>query len=244
MSSPVAGYDILHWDSDVFEFPVARLRDTDDRNALQTAIEAARESGVKLAYLFAKGEESAQAAISLDGQLISERVTFAREVTDDAGFAFAREDTSIVLEPWHDTSPSADLLRLARDAGSYSRFRVDPKVPKRVFNQIYDAWIINSLNKKIADEVMVIRDGSSISGLVTVGAKDGRADIGLLSVREEARGRGLGKALVRAALEWALAKGHREAQVVTQRANIPACRLYSSCGYSVESAEQVFHFWF
>jgi dTDP-4-amino-4,6-dideoxy-D-galactose acyltransferase len=133
------------------------------------------------------------------------------------------------------------VLHLAREAGRFSRFRVDPSSER--FSTIYDAWIINSVSGLMAKEVMVTPDAASLSGLVTVGVKDGRADIGLLAVREDSRGRGLGKGLVQASLDWAARRQFREAQVVTQRANVAACRLYESCGYTIERAEHVFHFW-
>jgi dTDP-4-amino-4,6-dideoxy-D-galactose acyltransferase len=135
------------------------------------------------------------------------------------------------------------LFELARDAGRYSRFRIDPKVPKGVFERIYDAWITNSINGTIADEVLVIRDGAAVSGLVTVGVKNGRADIGLLAVRVQARGRGLGRALVEASHDWAATRAISEAQVVTQGANVEACRLYEACGFARERVEHVLHFW-
>lgn len=244
MSSPGRDYEILEWDSGVFGFPVARIPDKGNQDTLDAALKEARRSGVRLAYLFSESDESARIAESLNGSLVSERVTFARGVTaGQVDSILATANTSSIVERWEGVTPTNELLHLAREAGRYSRFRVDPRVPVQVFEQIYDAWIRNSLTKQIADEVMVIRDRSSLVGLVTVGAKGERADIGLLAVAEEARGRGLGKALVRASLEWALRRHFREAQVVTQGANLPACQLYMSCGYTIERAENVFHFW-
>jgi dTDP-4-amino-4,6-dideoxy-D-galactose acyltransferase len=243
MNSPDCGFEVLQWDSAVFGFPVARIVGTGNQNALDGALENARQAGVRLAYLSAESDELARMARSLNGTLVSERLTFARALTSDSGLFFADSANASPVERWEGTTPTAELLHLARDAGRYSRFKVDPRVPSGVFEQIYDAWITNSLNKQIADEVMVIRDGSSLTGLVTVGSKDGRADIGLLAVREEARGRGLGKALVQASLKWAAQAHFRLAQVVTQGANHPARHLYVSCGYTVERVENVFHFW-
>ena len=244
MTSSEASFEILEWDSAVFGFPVGRVDATEDRTAMATAVDDARRQGVRLIYLLTEREAVAHVAASLSGTLISERVTFARAVTaGDADRFPAPKDHTVLVERCQESTPTPALLDLAREAGRYSRFRIDPGVPKGVFERIYDAWITNSLTGEIADEVMVTRDGSSITGLVTVGMKNGRADIGLLSVREDARGRGLGKSLVHASLDWAVRRKLPEAQVVTQQANVAACRLYESCGYTMERGERVFHFW-
>lgn len=236
------GWQILEWDSGAFGFPVARLEETENESSMAAAIDNARREGIRLIYLLTESREVARAAETLGGTLISERVTFVRAVTIPDAIA-SRAGPSVVVEQWKGTAATPELIHLARQAGHYSRFRVDPRIPREIFERIYDAWISNSLSGQIAEAVMVIRDASSLLGLVTVGEKNRRADIGLLAVHERARGRGLGKKLVGAALDWALQRQFRDAQVVTQRANVEACRLYESCGYSIERGELVVHFW-
>jgi dTDP-4-amino-4,6-dideoxy-D-galactose acyltransferase len=237
-------WELLPWDSGVFGFPVARIAASAHRNTLKAALDDARREGVRLIYLLTESSDVAREAQSLGGVHVSERVTFVRAVAPGDANSDASSGTPVIMvETWHGTTPTPELLELARDAGRYSRFRLDPKVPIGVFERIYDAWITNSINGTIADEVLVIRDGAAVSGLVTVGVKNGRADIGLLAVRAQARGRGLGRALVKASLDWAAHRGLREAQVVTQGANVEACRLYETCEYAIERVEHLFHFW-
>lgn len=237
------GWEVLEWDSGVFGFTVARIESPDTLDALKAAIDSVRRNDVRLAYLQTGKNRIAGDAAALGGLLVSERITFSRSVPRELIPQVQNASAAIRVESWRATTATAELIQLARDAGHYSRFRVDPNIPRDVFERIYDAWITNSVNRTIADEVMVVLDGSSVSGLVTVAVKDGRADIGLLAVRTQARGRGLGKSLVAAALDWAARHDINEAQVVTQGANAKACRLYESCGYAVERAEHVFHFW-
>lgn len=237
------GYEILEWDSGVFGFNVARAAIPDDSRALTAALEDARRNDVRLVYLHTDDSQLVRAAESLGGTLVGERVTFARTLTAVDAQNVGGSNAPVVVEQWPGTVATPELLQLSRAAGLYSRFRIDSRVPEGVFERIYDAWITRSLERKIAEEVLVTRDALSISGLVTLGAKDGRADIGLLAVRADARGRGLGKALVLAALDWAIRRQFREAQVVTQQANIEACRLYEACGYAIERKEWVLHFW-
>lgn len=236
-------YKILEWDSGMFGFPVARLLTTGDRNMWATALETARRSGVRLVYGQTPDEEMVRAAEKMGGILVSERLTYWRDLPTQLADLSLRVDLPVNVERWSDDTPTHELLRLGRDAGRFSRFRVDSGVSEEVFGRIYEAWVTNSVTGHIAEEVMVTRDASMLTGLVTVGVRNGRAEIGLLSVHEEARGRGVGRALVHAALEWAVHRRFGKAQVVTQRANVAACRLYESSGYTIERAEHVLHFW-
>lgn len=243
MTPTEKGFEVLGWDSDVFGFPVARVVASDGTRSLANILQDARQNGIRLAYLLTEDDQVSRAAVAAGGEMISERVTFARELTTAAVQRESRPQEEVAVEKWTGTTPTPEFLQLAREAGRHSRFRVDSSVPDGVFERIYDAWITNSLNGKIADEVLVTRDGSSITGLVTVAEKAGRVDIGLLAVGEGARGRGLGRALVDAALSWGVRRKLGGAQVVTQRENVGACRLYESCGYRLEQSERVFHFW-
>jgi hypothetical protein len=42
---------------------------------------------------------------------------------------------------------------------------------------------------------------------------------------------------------WARQRGIYIGRVVTQGANHRACALYEACGYRLERAENVYHFW-
>ncbi|MEJ7813227.1 MAG: GNAT family N-acetyltransferase [Gemmatimonadaceae bacterium] len=246
-----APYTLLEWDSATFGFPVARLApDLAGTGQLVGALGAMARHGVRLAYLFASPHERGVrvAAEAAGGRLVDEKLTYAMRLADvGARLAEAEEPRGIAVAEFTGETPSPTLRELARQSGDFSRFRTDPGVPPRVFEAIYDAWIDGSVSKRIAETVLIATDTASATaptlGMVTLGHKSDRADIGLLAVAAAARGRGVGRALVRAAQRWALARGSVVAQVVTQRANAPACRLYEHCGYHVDRAELVYHFW-
>ena len=112
-----------------------------------------------------------------------------------------------------------------------------------MFHAIYDAWLTRSIRREIADEVYVARVASRPVGLLTIGVAGGRGTIGLLSVHESVRGRGLGRLLAEMAFAWSAARGLAETQVATQLANAPARALYEGAGYVVESREPTYHLW-
>jgi ribosomal protein S18 acetylase RimI-like enzyme len=64
----------------------------------------------------------------------------------------------------------------------------------------------------------------------------GEVELHLLGVRPEARGRGIGEALVREALERAKAGGARGVVLWTQPAMAAAQRLYRRCGFERDSS--------
>ncbi len=58
---------------------------------------------------------------------------------------------------------------------------------------------------------------------------EGRRDLAVvwdIRVRPEARGRGIGTALFRHAVDWSRRRGCRQLKVETQNVNVPACRFY------------------
>ncbi|MHB8876384.1 MAG: GNAT family protein [Myxococcaceae bacterium] len=84
----------------------------------------------------------------------------------------------------------SELTRLALAAGEHSRFNRAPRFPKGGFEKLYRLWIERSITHEIADAVFVARRRAGLTGLVTVGEKQGRADIGLIAVDASARGFG------------------------------------------------------
>ena len=238
-----AGFDVLAWDSDVFGFPVARVRDSvRSAESLAHAVDALRDHSVRLAYYSFPWDDSGlrDVAGQQGGRLVDRKVTYAAACTE---IVAAPASAGVDVVRYESGEADETLIRLARQSGEYSRFNTDPRVESRVFEHIYDAWIRNSVSRTMADDVFVARVDGSIAGLVTVGERRRRGDIGLLAVAAAARRRGVGRALVARARDWTLDRGLTAAQVVTQGENTPACELYEACGYRAEQVLAVFHFW-
>jgi GNAT superfamily N-acetyltransferase len=70
---------------------------------------------------------------------------------------------------------------------------------------------------------------------------EGRTDLAVLwdiRVAPEARGRGVGSALFRAAEAWAAARGCRQIKIETQNINIPACKFYARQGCELRAVNR------
>ena len=234
---PMEPYRLLDWDSRFFGFTVAQITAPSlDAGQLASVLEDLRRKAVRLAYWPASAVVGF--AADLGGRLVDEKTTF---LIDLAGLPAGEAPAGI--EPYSASMPLPQLRSLAIQSGLNSRFAVDPQLPREKFIELYTIWITRSLSKEIADEVLVVRDGEAVAGMITLGNKNGRGDIGLVAVDEAYRGRKFGQALVLAAQRWFAARGYRHSQVVTQGANTPACNLYRKCGYAVEKVEPYYHFW-
>ena len=136
-----------------------------------------------------------------------------------------------------------DLEAMAYQSGSFSRFNLDPRLSGK-FKALYKEWIVASLNRRLADEVLLAKDneGNNV-GFITLSVKDGTGNIGLIAVNEHFRGRGGGRFLMQQADNFFLEKQASGATVVTQYDNIPACRLYEKMGYTIIKNESIFHYY-
>lgn len=234
-------YEILDWDSNFFEVKVARI--TQSRlgtQPLAQAISELRKENVRLAYWPSLDKIDPKVIEQFGGLLADRKTTFAINL---GSIDFASVLSTDIVVPFAESMNVGDLERLAIQSGEYSRFASDPNIPREKFISLYTSWINESIRKKIASEVLVILDSEKIAGMVTLGEKSGRGDIGLIAVDSEYRGRRYGEQLVRAAQKWFVAHGYDCGQVVTQGNNIPACHLYRKCGYSIEQVAYFYHFW-
>jgi dTDP-4-amino-4,6-dideoxy-D-galactose acyltransferase len=241
--SIVEYFQILDLDSEIFGFPIAKIiPDKLSQGRLEQVISCLKKENVQLAYWASNpnDEESQRAARLHHGFLADRKVTF---VVDIGQMPERSASLDWDIKEYADNLPSSEMEKLAIQIGKYSRFGIDPRIPEDKLIDMYKRWIRNSVNRQIADAVFVAHQSGKVVGMVTVGKKNERGDIGLMAVDPGVRGGNLGVALVSAAQDWARRKGFRFAQVVTQGENIAACKLYEKCGYHIDKTEFFYHFW-
>jgi RimJ/RimL family protein N-acetyltransferase len=78
--------------------------------------------------------------------------------------------------------------------------------------------------------------GEAVGHCFLVGDKPGSAEMAVF-VHQESRRRGVGAALVKAALRWGGAAGLRRVWAVTSSDNEPALRLQISCGFRLTQSD-------
>lgn len=242
MSITINTLQPLAWDSDYLGFGVARLEGKNlTTGKLSELLIKARALGLHLLYLIAAPDDAcSNASIRTAGaKLVDRKVTFAMPV--------AQDERATVVCPAIQPAPAwtPQLESLALQSGEYSRFRLDSNFAPTVFTGLYQRWLRNSLSHEIAREVLVYNAETTghAQGLLTLGLKNGRADIGLLAVDVAARGQRIGQQMVTAARQRTATWGLTELQVVTQLDNEPACCFYRRCGFPEWQVEHIYHLW-
>jgi dTDP-4-amino-4,6-dideoxy-D-galactose acyltransferase len=213
----------LHFDSSLFGYPVGKFL-TDEFWDEAAFIEQAKD--FHLVYIFSKKP------INLNSERIHQidiRLTFEKELKKSTV-------ADPKIKPYTDILTD-QLLSLALESGIHSRFNTDPNFKNGEYKKLYQVWIQKALDQQqvlIADE---------ISGFVTYGLSEQEAQIGLIAVDLQHRGKGLAKSLVQAAEKYAFQKGAQTLTIGTQQTNLPACNLYQKLGYTLKEKVFVYHYW-
>ncbi len=184
--------------------------------------------------------------IDLDGQkeaqkqgaiLVDQKVTYWQELK------FTQELVVADLDVVETHQMSLKLRELSLQSGIYSRFHRDSNFGSHVYEELYTEWIEKSITKELARSVFVFGTVENALGMLTLGIKYERADIGLLAVDESARGKGVGQRLLELAKQRTCEWGFNALQVVTQKENKPACRFYERNGFHQDKLEFIYHLW-
>lgn len=242
---PQAGLcEILEWDSAFFGWRLARCQRMPflpDDAAVLTAECAAR--GIDGVYILVDAADTESTInVQRTGAFLADvRLTLGADV-EPAGTRLA-EDGEQRIRP----ATSADVLALAQIAAVShhdTRFYADRHFDRARCDRLYAVWIENSC-RGYADAVLVADDGGEPVGYVTChkDAVGPHGHVGLFAVSEPARGRGIGRALLQAALRWFAANGVVAVTVATQLRNVTALRFYERSDLVIRRADLWFHLW-
>lgn len=228
----------LEWDSEFFDFLVAKVDvqgEIPDASVLRNKIAA---SGCRLCYVFTHDAAGDAIAAAMGAKLVDRRTLLRRALPSNGRSETVATDS--------DAAVSGDLPRLralALQSAQFSRFRTDPAMPADAWVRLYERWADNSLAGTMADAVLVARIDGNVVGMLTVGCRDGAGTIGLFAIDEAARGRGLGTALLERGSTWFAEHRCESVSVVTQGDNLAAQRVYKRAGYEVADVTGVHHLW-
>ena len=229
----------LEWDSTFFDCKVALIDHKSD-TSLTELIPILRNEQYTLAYLFVDPsnqnlniEARANAGLYVDTRTV---------LCQDLKLSY---DTPTGLEYYKDASAEPELEELAIRSGVFSRFAYDPKIGTNKFEALYRLWLKRSLLKEIASETIVYRHQEKICGFVTmsINTETHNAKIGLIAVAQGMEGMGIGTKLINAVKFIAATKSCCFLEVVTQKKNEAAMKLYFKTGFHVEEELNTYHFW-
>lgn len=239
--------EYLPWDSEFWGIPIARARGDSLTPESVAAIDHwCEERDIACLYFLATFDDSTTVRCAEDGRfhLVDARVTLGRT---PHGFDVTRTTCSPGTVIRSAVERDVDMLRLiARKLYGETRFYFDPNFPDAKCQRLYERWIIESC-RGFADQVLIAAAGGSLVGYVTCHMPSGdwgRGSIGLVGVAADARGRGVGRALLAHALGWFATQRVSHVSVSTQGRNIQAQAQYQRCGFVTESYQLWYHKWY
>jgi dTDP-4-amino-4,6-dideoxy-D-galactose acyltransferase len=234
------GKEIVHleWDTNFFGFKTAAVYDDGQEIKIGVILNQLQQEAYKLVYVFLQSDKQKIIEESLmhGGFLADNKLTYQKSIekSDFPELDHILEYQSSTIDP--------QLKKLAMSAGSFSRFRIDEKMPPGKFEQLYTSWLQNSVNGNIADKIWVCSDHANIVGFLTLSLK-GTPKIGLIAVDVDFQGHGIGRQLLMKTEKYLFENQYPKLEVDTQQANIQACRFYENNGFRIKQRMHVFHFW-
>ncbi|SMG23586.1 dTDP-4-amino-4,6-dideoxy-D-galactose acyltransferase [Marivirga sericea] len=224
----------LDWDSDFFGFPIGRIDVNADRS-LHNVEELAKE--FKLIYFFSDYALDWPGLKHVDTKLIFQKKVIHREesVFNNLG--------EISFSSFNLKTDSYDEIEnLAYLSGEFSRYKLDEKFGENNFRKLYKKWLDESINKNIADYILVAQYKTRIIGFVTLRIDNyGTGQIGLIAVDPESQGRKIASKLIRACEEKI--NDGQFLNVSTQEANLGAVKLYYKNDFEVVEKKYIYHYW-
>lgn len=152
-------------------------------------------------------------------------------------------DFGVIKDTDTDEKKADYFKSLAYESGKKSRFLLDEKFGKEKFRELYDMWVINSLNKKFALKTFYIEEDGKALGFVTLQKYDSLGKIGLIATHPNFQGQGFGKKLLNKVEDFCVKNGITHLEIPTQKENIQACSFYKKQGYTIKDELIIKHYW-
>jgi dTDP-4-amino-4,6-dideoxy-D-galactose acyltransferase len=218
----------LDWDSDFFELEVGELI-TNSSNLVVN-------SDFDLIYV--------KSDIKTDVEIPGFEKSFTEnKVVYQKNLEQVNDSNSAIKEISEIKYSVEELYELAFESGKHSRFKLDKKIDNLKFEELYQIWIENSLNRKFADGFLVYLEENKIIGFVTYKINDNFATIGLIAVSQNHQGKGIGKQLINKVENDLVNKKINELRIPTQEENFQACGFYEKLGYQTHEKITLSHYW-
>jgi len=229
----------LEWDSDFFGCRIASLQPTRlDAASARIALDWCATREIECLYFLSELEPQSVAAAEAHGfRLVDVRMTLETRLASPGSAAPAAVR---VVQP----NDVPALRAIARASHRDTRFYSDTRFDRSRCDALYETWIERSCHG-YADEVLIVDVDGRAAGYISCHASaSGEGQIGLVGVDAAVRGRGIGRALLDAALSWFGGRQIAHVTVVTQGRNYAAQRLYQRSGFVTGSVQLWYHRWF
>jgi len=234
-------YELLNWDSNLFEFKVAKIIDNKlNVGELEKTLKELKKVKIRLVYWATdnKDKNLSRSLKIFNAFLTGQRIIYVKKIASPE--ISSKTQASFKIGGYNKKRPENELIDLIIDGAKYSRFYVDPKITKKQYEDLHKIWITNSVKE---NKIFVIKENKKIIGFVSLNQKNNRGNIDFIVVNKRYRGKGLATALLNKAHDWFLINNYNQVQAVTQKENIASCKMYEKLGYKLEKTEEFYHFW-
>jgi len=224
--------EALEWDSEFWRRRVGRVSpDTDpDRGGKRVDGLENTLDELDLAYLLWDADD-------VVGVQRSERAGFRMvDVRCEVSLALGHRtlSASSTIRPVETAVDLEAAAGLAAVAHRNTRFGQDPCLDPDRVGDLYRAWMVRDFERADWKVLLAIVE-NRVAGYITHGPITSMTGtIGLIAVDPNARGAGLGRQLLDAALIERSNEGSTTMKVVTQGGSQAAMRMYQSAGFAVE----------
>ncbi len=240
--------ELLPWDTDFFHCRIARVcGDTLKLEQAGQINEWSRSHHIRGLYFLARADDpvTIQTAEQHGFALVDIRVTFEREVMNLPDPARPDPPASVTIRPVQ-TGDLPVLQAMARTGHTETRFFSDSHFPHQRAEDLYSTWITLESQGRAQTVLVAVSAANRPLGYISCHLASARrqGQIGLVGVSPEVRGKGIGKSLILAAIDWYRAKDAPTLTVVTQGKNRAAQRLYQRCGFLSQNLQLWYHKWY
>ena len=253
-SDAAAPCTLLPWDTQFFGFPIGRVTaERVDAAAGARVLAWCDENAVRCLYFLCdpNDDDSVSFAEQSAFHMVDIRITMTArfhdrprattEVKEGAQRGSAIDPQLVVRKAR--AEDGSDLVGIAEANYETTRFSWDKHFDRDKARELYRVWIERSVNGW-ADRTLVVERAGVALGFVTLHLDGPRARIGLVGIDKDAQGRGVGGALIAAALDDVRAHGNDEIEVTTQGRNVAAQALYQGAGFRASDLRVWYHRWF
>jgi dTDP-4-amino-4,6-dideoxy-D-galactose acyltransferase len=240
--------ELLPWDTEFFCCRIARVcGDTLKQEQTAQIDEWSRSNRIRVLYFLSRADDptTIQTAEQHGFGLVDIRVTFERGVMNSHDPVRPDSPAGASIRPVQ-PEDLPGLQAMARMVHRETRFFNDSHFSRQRVEDLYSTWITLESQGRAQTVLVAASAANQPLGYVSCHLDPVRREgqIGLVGVSPEVRGKGLGKSLVLAAIDWYRAQGAHEVTVVTQGKNRAAQRLYQQCGFLSRELQLWYHKWY
>lgn len=249
MSAPDSALcELLPWDTEFFRCRIACVcGDTLRPEQAGQIDDWSRRNQIRGLYFLSRVDNPAtiQTARLHGFELVDIRVTFKCAVTHSDKPTRPNLPAGIGIRAMQ-PGDLFGLQAIARTAHGATRFFNDSHFPRQRVEDLYSTWITLAAQGRAQIVLVAASAANQPLGYVSchLDPVSRKGQIGLVGVKAEARGKGIGKNLVLAAMDWFRTQEAQEVKVVTQGNNSAAQRLYERCGFLSSNLQLWYHKWY